>query len=174
MALTVAEIEAYVASDYAAKDEMHNLAHIRRVHALAQEIGGHHPHDAEPLMLGAYLHGIIYDEGREDDIRRFLQNAHLMPKRIEQAIQIAWESQKEGVPDTIEGRLLHNAHLLEGGKTFIIVKSLVTGTARAGKRWRKRSAISKSVCWVSSRARCQRRNGCMRKKSGLQESSLPT
>ncbi|WIG59400.1 MAG: hypothetical protein OJF49_002147 [Ktedonobacterales bacterium] len=128
--MTVEEIEAYVAPNYAAKDEMHNLAHIRRVYALAEEIGGHHPHDTELLMLGAYLHGIIYDEGREDDIRRFLQNAHLTPERIEQAIQIAWESQKEGVPDMIEGRLLHDAHLLEGGKTFIIVKSLVTGTAR--------------------------------------------
>jgi len=30
----------------------------------------------------------------------------------------------------LEGKIAHDAHMVEGGKTFLVVKSLVTGTAR--------------------------------------------
>ncbi len=40
------------------------------------------------------------------------------------------ESHKEAEPKTIEGKILHDAHLIEGGKTFMIVKSLITGALR--------------------------------------------
>jgi uncharacterized protein len=80
------------------------------------------------MMLGAYFHGIIYL--READIRRFLEDHSLSPSVIDRVVQIAWESQKESAPKTMEGVLLRDAHLIEGGKTFIIAKSLVTGAAR--------------------------------------------
>lgn len=126
--IDVTEVEAFVCQDYADKDTMHGLDHIRRFYRLAQRLGAKHAHDGELLMLGAYFHGIIYF--READIRRFLEDHSLLPDVIDRVVQIAWESQKESAPKTIEGVLLHDAHLIEGGKTFIITKSLVTGAAR--------------------------------------------
>lgn len=126
--ITVAEVEDFVRVDYAAKDIMHNLAHIHRVGELAHRIGEGRPYDPQLLMLGAYLHGVIYC--KEDEVRQFLKEKGLSQEDIEKAVQVAWESQKENRPETTEGLLLHDAHLLEGGKTFIIAKSLVTGMAR--------------------------------------------
>lgn len=54
----------------------------------------------------------------------------LSQDKIDKVVQIAWESQKESKPETVEGTILHDAHLIEGGKTFLITKSLVTGGAR--------------------------------------------
>jgi len=126
--LTASEIEEFVRPDYADRDIMHNLEHIRRVQDLAHQIGEGHNYDSYLLMLGIYLHGIVYY--KEDEIREFLQSKQLAQELIDRAIQIAWESQTDSTPQSIEGMLLHDAHLLEGGRTFIIVKSLVTGTAR--------------------------------------------
>jgi hypothetical protein len=39
-------------------------------------------------------------------------------------VEIHWEFQKESQAETIEGKLLHDAHLLEGGKTFMITALL--------------------------------------------------
>ena len=59
-----------------------------------------------------------------------LQNEGLGKESIEKIIQISWESQKDEVPASLEGKLLHDAHMIEGGKTYLVVKSLCTGTAR--------------------------------------------
>lgn len=128
MTISIEELEAFVHVDYAGKDTMHGFAHIHRVWRLAQEIARDHDHDPEVLMLAAYFHGTIYI--REPAIREFLESKHVSSETIDRVIQVAWESQKEGEPETIEGAILHDAHLLEGGKTFIIAKSLVTGTLR--------------------------------------------
>ena len=40
------------------------------------------------------------------------------------------ESGKESHPQTREGAYLHDAHLIEGGRTFGIAKCLVTGALR--------------------------------------------
>ena len=126
--LTTAEIEGFVRPEYAGKDFMHDLTHIRRVYALARELGAQHPHDAEILLAGAYFHGIVYT--REVAILDFLIAHDIAPERVEAMLRAAWESQKDEAAETIEGRLLHDAHLLEGGKTFLITKSLVVGTLR--------------------------------------------
>jgi uncharacterized protein len=126
--IDVVEIEAFVRQDYADKDIMHGLDHIHRVYRVAQRLGEKHAHDGELLMLGAYFHGNIYS--READTRRFLEDHGLLPDVIDRVVQIAWESQKESAPKTIEGVLLHDAHLIEGGKTFMITKSLITGAVR--------------------------------------------
>jgi uncharacterized protein len=40
------------------------------------------------------------------------------------------DSQKDSSPQSNEGKVLHDAHLLEGDENFIITKVLVTGSAR--------------------------------------------
>ena len=49
---------------------------------------------------------------------------------ISKTIKIAWESQRSEIPETIEGKILHDAHVLEGGKTYLVVKTLITGSVR--------------------------------------------
>jgi uncharacterized protein len=49
---------------------------------------------------------------------------------IQDIITAARESLIDQTPVSLEGKILHDAHLLEGGKTFLITKSLITGTQR--------------------------------------------
>ena len=126
--LTVSDVEEFVRRDYEAKDVMHNLSHIRRILRAAEGLSQAHACDPELLLLGAYFHGVIYS--KENEVRDFLKRGGVSQGRIDKAVQIAWESQKGSAPETGEGTILHDAHLIEGGKTFLITKSLVTGTAR--------------------------------------------
>jgi uncharacterized protein len=121
-------MESFLGDDYASKDIMHGLSHVHRILGLARELGASHPHDPEVLMIAAYCHGVVYS--KESDIRSFLARGGMRADLVDKAIKASWESQTDGIPETIEGVLLHDAHLLEGGKTFIITKSLVTGTVR--------------------------------------------
>lgn len=117
-----------VAPYYEDKDIMHDFSHIERILRLALEIGQDYDYNEELLHLGAYFHGMIYLA--ETEVVQFLTAEGMNADRIKQVVQIAWGSQKEETTASIEGKILHDAHLLEGGKTFFIVKSLVTGTAR--------------------------------------------
>ena len=51
-------------------------------------------------------------------------------EKVAKTLKIAWESQRSEIPETIEGKILHDAHVLEGGKTYLIVKTLITGSVR--------------------------------------------
>ncbi len=126
----IAAIEGFVAPFYAAKDTMHGLAHIRRVLKKARYLARDDTDQFDTLALtyAAYLHALIDQE--EPRIRRFLESQGLDAERVERIVRAAWESQKEERPQTPAGIILHDAHLLEGGRTFLVVKSLVTGTAR--------------------------------------------
>jgi uncharacterized protein len=84
--------------------------------------------DAELILCGAYFHGII--RHHEPRVVEFLTGSGLDPDRICRMVQVARESLKHEAPETLEGKILHDAHLTEGGRTFMIVKSLVTGAAR--------------------------------------------
>jgi uncharacterized protein len=126
--LEISDVEEFVRKDYETKDAMHDLSHIRRILRTAQKLTKNHVCDNEFLTLGAYFHGLI--RFKEPEIRDFLSGNDLTAAKIDKVVQIAWESQKEAEPQSIEGRILHDAHLIEGGKTFLITKSLVTGSAR--------------------------------------------
>lgn len=125
--MMIEEVEAFVHPDYADRDIMHNFAHIDRLRKLAKDIAKSYKHDPDLLELGAYFHGNI--SFKEAEIRQFLKDKQLEQHEIDKVVQVTWESQKESQAETIEGKILHDAHLLEGGKTFMITKSLVTGTA---------------------------------------------
>lgn len=107
-------------------DEMHGLEHKKRLLADARHLGKGKAYDDELLIFGAYLHGIKKDE--KSKVVEFLQSLGFTPPDIEHIIKVALESEKDARPETTEGALLHDAHLIEGGKYFGIAKSLVTGT----------------------------------------------
>lgn len=45
-----------------------------------------------------------------------MQTQNYDEEMISKTIKIAWESQRSEIPETIEGKILHDAYVLEGGK----------------------------------------------------------
>ncbi len=128
--LQLSEIEKFVKSFYTEKDIMHDFSHIERISVVLNDlVPSVKLKIDQPLVEAAlYFHGIIYSH--EPEIRQFLQTLKLPKADIDKIIQVAWESQKENKPATNEGLLLHDAHMLEGGRNFEIIKSLITGSVR--------------------------------------------
>lgn len=120
----------FVEPYYIDKDIMHNMWHIELVKRKVENIIslGNYQVDMECLILATYFHGFIYKA--ENEIRHWLKAQQYTDEMIERTVMIAWESQRSEVPKTIEGKILHDAHVLEGGKTYLVVKTLITGSVR--------------------------------------------
>ena len=120
----------FVEPYYADKDIMHNMWHIELVQRMVNRILslGDYEIDKEALKLATYFHGFIYSD--EEKIRQWLIEQNYSDEKISKTIKIAWESQRSEIPETIEGKILHDAHILEGGKTYVVVKTLITGSVR--------------------------------------------
>ena len=115
---------------YADKDIMHNMWHIELVQKMVNRIlsSCNYTVDEECLKLATYFHGFIYMD--EEKIKQWMAAQNYNEEMISKTIQIAWESQRSEVPETIEGKILHDAHVLEGGRTYQVVKTLITGSVR--------------------------------------------
>ena len=139
------ELIDFIQPYYADKDIMHDLWHIRLVEKTVDKIIrlGNYRVDREILKLATAFHGFIYRE--EPAIRMWLQAQNVIQERIEQIIQVVWESQRPEVPQTLEGKILHDAHVLEGGKTYLVVKTLITGSVR-GQSLPQTLAFMKDHC----------------------------
>ena len=138
---------------YRDKDIMHDMWHIelterwvRRILAL-----GSYAVDEESLMYALYFHGFIYSD--EAEIRRWLIEQGVDRDKMENAVKIAWESQRSEIPETLEGKILHDAHVLEGGKTYLVVKTLITGSVRGQSltdtiEYMKKNVLDKNRCYL--------------------------
>ena len=123
-------LKAFSEPYYIDKDIMHNMWHIELVQRMIERILslGIYEINKEHLLLALYFHGFIYRD--EEKICHWLQEQGYSAKDIEAVVKIAWESHRSEVPETLEGKILHDAHVLEGGKTYCMVKTLITGSAR--------------------------------------------
>lgn len=124
------ELREFITPFYSDKDIMHNLWHIELVLKAVKKIIalGNYAPDEECLILATCFHGFVYRA--EDEIREWLTAHGYTCAQAEKAIEIAWESQRSEVPETLEGKILHDAHVLEGGRTYLVVKTLITGSVR--------------------------------------------
>ncbi len=143
----------FVEPYYRDKDIMHNMWHIELVKKMVQKIlaAGAYKIDEECLVLATYFHGFIYKE--EERIRDWLIDQNYDEERIAKTLQIAWESQRSEVPESLEGKILHDAHVLEGGKTYLIVKTLITGSVRGQSLvdtldYMKSNVLNKNKCYL--------------------------
>ncbi len=143
----------FVEPYYRDKDIMHNMWHIELVKKMVQKIlaAGAYKIDEECLILATYFHGFIYKE--EDKIRDWLIAQNFDEEMIAKTLKIAWESQRSEVPETLEGKILHDAHVLEGGKTYLIVKTLITGSVRGQSlvdtlNYMKSNVLNKNKCYL--------------------------
>lgn len=138
---------------YADKDIMHDFWHIELVEKQIRhilEISSYEV-DYESLIAAMYFHGFIYRE--EEKIRAWLQKQGCGSERAEKIVKIAWESQRNEIPETIEGKILHDAHVLEGGKTYVVVKTLITGSVRGQNlketlQFMKNHVLNQNRCYL--------------------------
>lgn len=138
---------------YIDKDIMHNMWHIELVKKMVNKIlvTGNYDVDKECLTLATYFHGFIYRD--EAKIREWLISQGYASEKIEKTIKIAWESQRSEVPETLEGKILHDAHVLEGGKTYVVVKTLITGSVRGQSltdtlKFMENNVLDKNKCYL--------------------------
>jgi len=119
----------FVTPYYVKKDAMHDLSHIQMLVIEAQSICAKYHVDKEVLTYAAYFHGI--NESRHaSSLTRFLVSQGLTKGMAKKIMQVASESHKGSVPRTIEGKILHDAHLVVGGKEFMVTRFLITGAVR--------------------------------------------
>ena len=124
------EIIEFVTPYYKDKDIMHNMWHIELVKKKIDQIIEitKYEFNYENLILAMFFHGFIYKN--EKEIREWLKRHGYYKEEIDSIVNISLESQRNEVPKTIEGKILHDAHVLEGGKTYLVIKTLITGSVR--------------------------------------------
>ena len=124
------QIQEFIKPFYQTKDIMHDLTHLHRIKVALEDLEKkvELEFDKEIVEAALYFHGVIYSH--ENKIISFLEKIKTPKSKIDLIVKVSWESQKENRPTTNEGLILHDAHMLEGGKNFEIIKSLITGSVR--------------------------------------------
>ncbi|MGN0448605.1 MAG: hypothetical protein ACI4GC_08675 [Acutalibacteraceae bacterium] len=147
------ELLEFIRPYYEDKDIMHNMWHIELVQKMINRILSHCDYevDEECLKLATYFHGFIYSD--EKKIRKWLLEQNYNDEMISKTIKIAWESQRSEIPQTIEGKILHDAHVLEGGKTYLVVKTLITGSVRGQSlidtlNYMEKNVLNQNKCYL--------------------------
>ncbi len=153
MKVDMNEVIAFVKKYYDSKDIMHNMWHMELVKKKIDEIISisNYNINYENLILAMYFHGFIYNE--ETKIRNWLLDKGYTNKETDNIIKISWESQRSEIPTTTEGKVLHDAHVLEGGKTYLMVKTLITGSVRGQSlletlEYMKNNVLNKNKCYL--------------------------
>lgn len=143
----------FVEPYYADKDIMHNMWHIELVQKMVSKIlsNCNYTVDEECLKLAVYFHGFIYMD--EEKIKQWMIAQNYDEEKISKTIQIAWESQRNEIPETIEGKILHDAHVLEGGRTYQVVKTLITGSVRGQSlidtlNFMEKNVLNQNKCYL--------------------------
>lgn len=138
---------------YEDKDIMHNMWHIELVQKMISRILSHSSYkvDEECLKLATCFHGFIYSD--EENIRQWMLTHNYDEEMISKTVRIAWESQRSEIPETIEGKILHDAHVLEGGKTYLVVKTLITGSVRGQSlidtlNYMEKNVLNQNKCYL--------------------------
>ena len=114
---------------YQTKDAMHDMSHVQRDLETARSISrAYHP-DEETITYAAYFHGIDVRK-HEVALMRFLVSRGLSRRKASKVLRVASESHSGSRPRSIEGKILHDAHLVAGGKALYVARFLVTGALR--------------------------------------------
>ncbi|MGL5415966.1 MAG: hypothetical protein ACRDAU_09930 [Clostridium sp.] len=144
----------FVLPYYTTKDIMHDLSHIERVLKYVKKLildSSYRHINMDIITYATYFHGFIYSD--EEAIVTWLKTQDVSNEDIDKIITVAWESQKYKSAKTLEGKLLHDAHMIEGGKNYLIVKSLITGSLRGQTldetiSYIENNLLSKGTCYL--------------------------
>lgn len=126
--LKVETIREFVKEFYSKKDSMHGIDHVDRLYSTAIQLGRNENYNPDVLALAAYFHGLF--PGLVETLKVFMIQLELDKPTIHLVLLATSESMTDSEPVSIEGTLLHDSHLIEGGKAYLVTKSLVTGAER--------------------------------------------
>lgn len=147
------KLQKFIKPYYEDKDIMHNMWHIELVKKSINKILNQTQYDVNEdlLEMAMYFHGFIYRD--EEKIKKWLKENDVSDETIEKIIQISWESQRLEEPKALEGKILHDAHVLEGGTSYTIVKTLITGSLRGQSleetlKFMKENVLNKNKCYL--------------------------
>lgn len=146
--MDINKLIAFSAPFYHNKDIMHNLHHIELVIKAAEFIiqTGKYAVDHDCILTAAYFHGFVISN--ENDIREWLFAQGISQVYTDKTIKAAYESHADAMPQTIEGTILHDAHLIEGGKAYMITKCLITGSIRGQTLLQTIEYIEKNILYI--------------------------
>ena len=120
-------LEQFCAPYYVHKDSMHTLDHCKRILKIARKLAKGKNADGTLLIYGCFFHGFVMSD--EPAIRRWFSR-RTDAAYADRAVACAMASHKNAQARTVEEQILHDAHLLEGGTAYLLVKSLITGVER--------------------------------------------
>lgn len=147
------KVKEFVAPFHKDYDVMHDLTHIERMLWSAKKLIKNKDAtiDTEAIGYAAYFHGLTDEHG--DAILKWLMNNGVPEDKAGLIITIAEDSMKNAVPRTPEGMILHDAHMIEGGKTFLIVKSLIAGSVMGQTldqtiEYIEKNILDKGACYL--------------------------
>ena len=154
---------------YKDKDLMHNMWHIELLIKYVDKIinCGNYSVDYDNLIIASYFHGFIYSH--EQQIKTWLKDQQFSDDDIDFITKVAYESQRSQVPTTLEGKILHDAHVIEGGDTYLLIKSLLTGTARGQTltetiEYIERYVIDSNKCYLPETIPILEKSNCFAKE----------
>lgn len=147
------DLRKFAEQYYKDKDIMHDMWHIELVRRWVDRLTTDYGYkiDYDVLIPALYFHGFIYSN--QNEIEQWLRKQGIDESTIERIVKVAWESQRPEAPETMEGKVLHDAHILEGGKTYTVVKTLITGSVRGQTleqtlEFMKNNVLNKNKCYL--------------------------
>ena len=109
---------------YMEKDFLHDINHIQRIKKKIDEISKPSSFNEDILNLACFFHGLSsLSDHLKSELIRYGYNEEVIVKSFETSYLA-----KKNSPESNESKILHDAHLLEGGDTFFTIKCLISGT----------------------------------------------
>ena len=127
--MTINELANFVAPYYDKKDILHNNVHTKRLVKMVNKIieqGGYKSQVRyDNVICAAYLHVMVKNE--EERALNWLISEGVSEPQARDIVEIAKRGQREGRPDSLESKILHDAYILEGGKSYAMTRYLIYG-----------------------------------------------
>lgn len=127
--MTISDLSAFVAPYYDKKDVLHNNEHTKRLIKMVDRIiekGGYKNDIAyDNIICAAYLHVMVKTD--EALALRWLKEQGIGSSHAEDIVEIAKRAQRDARPNTLESKILHDANILEGGKSYFAVRYIIYG-----------------------------------------------
>lgn len=144
----MAKLEAHLAEEPFERDAAHDLAHIRRVAALAARIAEAEGADAEVAVAGALLHDLVYRpknhpesprtaELSADLARAWCEGIPALAAKADAIVHTIAAHSWSGAQDakTLEARVVQDADRLEAIGAIGIARVFATGASFHSRLW---------------------------------------
>ncbi len=143
--MTINELANFVAPYYDKNDILHNNAHTKRLVKMVNKIidNGGYKNEVryDNVICAAYLHVMVKNE--EEKAFNWLVSQGVSEPQARDIIEVAKRGQRDGRPDTLESKILHDASILEGGKTYALTRYLIFG-------YKNNLGIDKTISYIEN------------------------